>query len=392
MIYKIAEKLNDKLISIRREFHKIPELEFEEFKTSILICKYLDELGLKYEKLLNTGIVCNIKGKKGDGKTILLRADIDALPILEKNDLPYKSEHENLMHACGHDVHITALLGVCMILKELDFDFCGNIKAVFQPAEEGRGGALPMIEAGVMSSPKVDAALALHVEPQSECGTLQYKNNSIMASPDDFKIIIKGKGGHGACPEDCINPIYVAAKLIEKISKIVPDNFKNKSDCVVSVCTINSGTQNNIIPDSLEITGTARSLDNETRKKIEKLLEQYTIDVCKTFSCSYDYIFNKMYPPVINDNKINEILIKSANQLGCFKEIKEQEKPSMTGDDFSYFSNLVPSAYFKLGAGNKVINEPLHSPFFNVDEKCIKLGAAILTKTALNYLENNENE
>lgn len=387
MIYQRAEELSDELIKIRRSFHEIPELEFEETETSKLICHYLDRMGLKYEVLCKTGIVCTIKGKKDNGRTILIRADIDALPIYEQTNVPFKSKNRGKMHACGHDVHITALLGACMILK--DAEFCGTVKAVFQPAEEGSGGALPMIENGVMEAPKVNAALALHVEPLASYNTLQYRNGSIMASPDDFRIVIKGVGGHGACPEKCINPLYAAAELISQLSNIVKDNFRNMDKCVVSVCTVNGGTLNNIIPDDVEITGTARSLDNDTRDKIEVLISQYAKEVCTKHNCTYEYKFNRLYPPVINDSKMNDILIKSANQLKCFDEIYELEKSSMTGDDFSYFAQLVPSAYFKLGAGNEHINKPLHSSEFDIDERCIHKGAAILAQTALNYLEGN---
>lgn len=391
MVYSLAKKLNNKLISIRRELHKIPETEFEEYETSAYIQNQLSNLGLSYDVICNTGIVCNINGKKGDGKTVLIRADMDALPITEKTDVPFKSTHEGKMHACGHDVHVSALLGVCMILKELNFDFKGTIKAVFQPAEEGAGGAQPMIEQGIMHSPEVNAAIALHVEPSVNYETLQIRDSSIMASPDDFRIVIKGIGGHGACPEKCINPLYAASKLINKLSSIVEDNFSDTNKCVVSICTINGGTLNNIIPDEVEITGTARSLDNDTRKKIESLISEYTKSICEQSGCTYKYEFNKLFPPVVNDSKMNKLIVKAADELGCFADIQTLDKASMTGDDFSYFAQLVPSVYFKLGAGNSQISKPLHSSEFDVDEQCIHRGAAILTQAALDFLEDNNN-
>lgn len=391
MIYQIAEKLSSELIDIRRSLHRIPETEFEEYKTSAFIKKQLDNLGLSYETVCGTGVVCTIKGKKGEGKTVLIRADIDALPITEKTDIPFKSEHIGKMHACGHDVHITSLLGVCMILKAIDFDFGGTVKAVFQPAEEGNGGAEPMINNGIMHSPEVDAAIALHVEPLASYKTLQIRNGSIMASPDDFKIVIKGIGGHGACPEKCINPIYTASELIKVLSTIKKDNFSDSDKCVVSICTVNGGTLNNIIPDEVEITGTARSLDNETRDTIERLIYEYTKSVCEKYNCSYEYKFNRLFPPVVNDSKMNEIIRASAYELGCFESVEALEKASMTGDDFSYFAQLVPSAYFKLGAGNKHIKKPLHSSEFDVDEHCIHRGAAILAASALKYLDGDNN-
>lgn len=387
MIYQIAEKLSSDLIEIRRSLHRIPETAFEEYKTSDFIKRQLEKLGLSYQTVCGTGIVSIINGKKGSGKTILIRADMDGLPIEEKTEVPFKSEHKGKMHACGHDVHITALLGVCMILKEIDFNFCGTLKAVFQPAEEGAGGAQPMIEKGIMHFPEVDAAIALHVEPLASYKTLQIRNGSIMSSPDDFKIIIKGVGGHGACPEKCINPLYAAAELIKALSTVVQDNFTDTDKCVVSVCTVNGGTLNNIIPDDVEITGTARSLDNDTRDKIEALILEYTKIACNKSGCDYEYKFNRLFPPVVNDCKMNKIITDSACALGCFEHIDTLEKASMTGDDFSYFAQLVPSAYFKLGAGNEHISKPLHSSEFNIDENCIHRGAAILTEAALKYLE-----
>ena len=386
MIYEEAKKISSELIALRREFHKIPELEACEFKTSELICRKLDEMGILYKKCYGTGVVADIKGKKGEGRTLLLRADMDALPIEEKTEVSFKSTHKGRMHACGHDVHMTALLGACKLLTLTGCEFYGNVKAVFQPAEEGNGGAEPMIREGVMDSPKVDSAIALHVEPLASYKALQYRNGSIMASPDDFKITIKGRGGHGACPEKCINPIYASAELIKNLSCIVEDNFENPDLCVVSVCTVNAGTMNNIIPDTVEITGTARSLDNETRSKIEILIEDYIKSACEKGRCTYEYHFRKLYPPVINDPGMNRIVIGAAKKLGCFDEITELEKASMTGDDFSYFSQLVPSSYFKLGAGNEKIHEPLHSSKFDIDERCIHLGAALLAQTALDYL------
>ena len=386
MIYEEAKKISGELIELRREFHKIPELEACEFKTSELICKKLNEMGIPYKKCYGTGIVAVIKGKKGNGKTLLLRADMDALPMVEKTDVNFKSIHKGCMHACGHDIHMTALFGACKLLMLSGCEFYGNVKAVFQPAEEGDGGAEPMIREGVMNSPLVDSAIALHVEPLASYNTLQYRNGSIMASPDDFKIIVKGKGGHGACPEKCINPIYAAAELVKSLSNVVSDNFPNPDVCVVSVCTINGGTMNNIIPDTVEITGTARSLDIETRKKIEILIENCIRKSCGESGCTYEYHFRKLYPPVINDKKMNEIVINAAKKLGCFEKIEELEKASMTGDDFSYFSQLVPSSYFKLGAGNDKINKPLHSSEFDVDERCICRGAAVLAQSALDYL------
>ncbi|MBQ3038111.1 MAG: amidohydrolase [Clostridia bacterium] len=379
MIREYTKEIIDELIKIRRDLHAIPELENEEYMTCNYIENILRKYQIPYKHVLDTGLVAHIKGSLGDGKTILIRADIDALPINEMNDVDYKSTHGGIMHACGHDVHIACALGVCILAKEIDFR--GNIVVAFQPAEEGNGGAKRMIDNGILENPKVDAAIALHVEPCEEVGTLLFRKGSIMASPDDFKIIVTGKGGHGACPELCINPVECASYL----AYIITQDFKYAENCVVSVCKINGGTSSNVIPDSVEILGTARSINNETRKHIETKLFEITQSICKKFNCKYEFVFNKLYPPVINDTSMNNLLIQTAENLGLC--IKEQEKASMTGDDFSYFSDIIPSVYFKLGAGNEIINKPLHSAWFNVDENCIEIGTSVLMRFCMMFFE-----
>ncbi len=385
MIYEESQKIIDKLIKIRRDLHQIPELEFDVVETAKYIENQLDLLGIEHYRLANTGVVGVIKGKKDD-KTILIREDIDALPITEQNDVPYKSKNVGKMHACGHDAHATCLLGAAMILK--DMELSGNVKLVFQPAEEGTGGALPMILEGVMENPKVTAAISLHVEPLASVGTLLLRDYAIAASPDEFSIIINGVGGHGACPKDCNNPIIPASVLINRLSTIVLDNSMSDDECVVSVCMVNAGSSNNIIPEEIKISGTVRSLSEDTRLKIEKLIEQYADTVTSEYNCSSEYEFIKSYPPLINDKKINDIVIEASKKIPQFNNILYLEKAPMLGDDFAYFAELVPSSYFKLGVGNDKINSPLHSPNFNIDEYALSLGAAILAQSVIDYLEN----
>lgn len=385
MIYNTALEIKDELIKIRRDLHQIPEIGFDVHKTCEYIEKILDMLEIEHYRAAKTGIVGLIKGKS-DEKTLLIRADIDALPISELNDVQYKSINHGKMHACGHDAHTTCLIGACMILKKLAANLNGNIKLVFQPAEESVGGAEPMINEGIMLNPDVTAAVALHVEPLAKVGTLQLRDGAIMASPDEFTITINGVGGHGACPEDCNNPITPAVKLISKLSTIVEDTFSDKSECVVSVCAVNAGNAANVIPATVEIQGTARSLSEDVRSKIEKVIDSYIDEVCKEYNCTSSYDFRRLYPPLINDKFINDIVINSSKKISGFKETIYLEKSSMTGDDFAYFAKLVPSAYFKLGVGNDEFCNPLHSPKFNIDENSLPLGAAILAQIAVNYL------
>lgn len=389
MIEKIAFKMQDELITIRRQLHKIPEIAFEEFQTSKCISDRLTEMGIEHETVAKTGIVGIIRGKQ-DGKTLLIRADIDGLPVEEQIESEFKSQRKGYMHACGHDVHIACLLGTAKILNDMKDSLKGNLKLVFQPAEEGVGGALPMIEEGIMYNPKVDASIALHVEPFEKAGNIQVKSGPIMASPDDFEMVIHGKGGHGAYPHLCVDPILVGSMIVNAYQTIVSRHFDPMTPAVVSVCSFESGSCTNVIPEEARLSGTARSLDKETRKEMIYILEKIAVDTAKSMGAACDFKFKPLYPPLINDKKMNKLLIKSAEELTCVKEIVELETPSMAGDDFSYFADLVPSVYFKLGIGNldESLNHALHHSKFCVNEDALYVGVAVITKFAINYLND----
>ncbi len=384
MIREQAEKMKDELIEIRRTLHKTPETDFEEFKTSAYIQKKLSEYGIPFEIKAVTGISALIKGEK-PGKTVLLRADMDGLPIKDESGFEVVSEREGYMHACGHDVHAACLLGAAKILNDMKSEINGNVRLIFQPAEEGNGGALPMINEGVMGNPDVDGAFALHVEPLEPTGNIQIKNGSIMASPDDFEIIIRGVGGHGAYPEKCINPLSVCAAILSKYHTLASDY---NLPCVVTICSVNGGSCRNAVPDTAVMTGTARSLDPVTRKKLVELLERIANDTAKDMGAAVIFNFNVLFPPVVNNDKMNEIVVKSAKKLGL--GVTELTKASMAGDDFAYFCERVPSAYFKLGVGNSDIGAvyPIHSPKFMADENALTIGAAIMAQAAIEFLND----
>jgi amidohydrolase len=384
MINEKAEAIKDELIEIRRYLHKYPETDFIEFVTSKYIQEKLSDYDIPFEIKATTGIVGIIRGAK-PGKTVLLRADIDGLPIKEESKVEFASERDGYMHACGHDIHATCLLGAAKILNEMKDNISGNIKLVFQPAEEGAGGALPMIEEGIMENPHVDAAFALHVEPLENVGNIKIKNGSIMASPDDFEIIIHGVGGHGAHPEECVNPLSVGARILEKYHTLANDY---NLPCVVTICSFNGGSCRNVIPDSAVITGTARSLDPVTRKKLVELLKKIAFNIADGMNAKLDFNFNVLFPPVVNDEAMNGIVAKSAEKLGL--NVVHLENASMAGDDFSYFGERVPASYFKLGVGNKAIGAcyPIHSPRFKADENALPLGAAIMAQIAIDYLNS----
>lgn len=386
MILECANKIKDELVEIRHTLHKTPETDFVEFKTSAFIQSKLREYGIPFEIKATTGIAALIKGGR-PGKTVLLRADIDGLPIKEESGVDFKSEHEGYMHACGHDIHATCLLGAAKILNEIKNDISGNIKLIFQPAEEGAGGALPMIEEGVMENPHIDGAFAMHVEPLESTGNIQIKDGSIMASPDDFEIIVHGVGGHGAHPEECVNPLSVGAAILGKYHTLADDY---NLPCVVTICSFNGGSCRNAIPDTAVITGTARSLDPVTRKKLMELLESIANNTAKEMNASLEFNFNVLFPPVINNAEMNKLVINSAEKLNI--NVVRLEKASMAGDDFAYFGERVPASYFKLGVGNKAIDAcyPIHSPKFKADENALPIGAAIMAQTAIEFL-NSEN-
>lgn len=378
---------NDELIQMRRVLHRIPELSGQEYKTSEYIKKQLSSFGIPYTCMADTGVSAVISGAQ-KGKTILLRADIDALPIDEKNNLDFKSTHKGVMHACGHDIHTACVLYAGKILNEMKENLHGNVKLVFQPREETDGGAEQMINEGVMENPHVDSAIAMHVEPLEKCGFLQIKNGAVMASPDDFEIEISGRGGHGATPHECINPIESATMIIEQYHKIPSVYFSAQTACVVTVCSVSGGNCPNVIPDKVTILGTARSLDEETRDKVAFLLKQTAKGICRLLGTECKFTFNKRFPPTINDAKMNELLITAAKKIDSVKGIIKPEKASMCGDDFAYFAQAVPASYFKLGVGNENFDKPIHSPYFMADEKALPIGTAVLVQTVLDYLHS----
>ncbi len=383
-VLSLVAKLEKQMIHDRRIIHQNPELSFQEKETMEYICHRLDTLGIKYQKgIAGTGILAEVQGKEGGG-CVLLRADMDALPIDEKNDIAYKSNTNGVMHACGHDVHTGILLSVCECFHNIKEQFCGTVKFVFQPGEETSGGAKPMIASGILEQPHVDYCLALHVDTDIPVGKIRVQPGPVYASPDDFYITIHGRGGHGAEPDNAINPMHIASKIILTLEEIAKPNHS-----VVSVCSLHSGNATNVIPDEAKISGTARSLDHETRLYLEKVIEETIKEVCDSYNAKYTYLFDKLFPPLINDQYVAEIVRTSATEIlgadGCITD----GAPTMAGEDFSYFAAERPSAIFKLGCRNeeKGLTAPIHNSYFDIDESAMKNGAAIFIKSVLSLLE-----
>lgn len=390
-ILKIVDNIKDETINIRRHLHKYPELSFCEKKTMEYICSVLDKNGIEFTSCVaGTGVVAVIKGENysQEPKTLLIRADIDALPVDEKTNKEYSSVNSGAMHACGHDCHTAILLSVCKVINKLKSEFSGFVKFVFQPGEETTGGAKPMIDEGVLATPDVDACIALHVDTDIPTGTIRVKSGPMYASPDDFKIKVIGKGGHGAEPEKCINPILIIADIVKRINDMMQNEITNNEKAVVSVCSVHAGTASNVIPSCAEIIGTARSLTNEMRAFLKSRIGEIGNEVCSLYGAECEYEFTELYPPMINDeniaNRLRDIARLYTEEIECI----EGGEPTMAGEDFAYFTQSVPGVMFKLGCRNEYKNTiyPLHHELFDVDEECLKYGTVLLSAFALDYL------
>ncbi|WDV47230.1 amidohydrolase [Clostridiaceae bacterium M8S5] len=391
---KIIEKskeIREELVAIRRDIHSHPEVGLNEVRTSGVVIKKLEELGLKVIKNIGeTGVIGILEGKK-PGKTVLLRADMDCLEMTELNDVEYKSKYDGLMHACGHDAHTTWLLGAAMILSEFKEEICGNIKFLFQPAEESLGGADRMIKQGALENPKVDIAIGAHVWPIIKSGSIGIKYNSMMAAPDMFKIKIFGKGGHGAEPHNCIDPINIGCQVYMALQTIISRKVDPVDSAVLSVTTFNAGTAHNVIADRVELGGTVRTLTNEMREQMPMWIEDILKGITVANGGTYEFEYIPYYPPVINNDEVLDIVKKAGEAILGEGKVVELIKPTMGGEDFSYFQQKVPGAFFVVGTYNeeKGIVNPLHNPKFNIDEDILHKASAVLAQSAILYLNSN---
>ncbi len=373
-------------VKVRQDFHRWPELGNEEFKTAERIRKELDHLDIDIERMLSTGIVGNLQ-KNQAKKTIALRADMDALPIQEAVSLPFSSERKGLMHACGHDVHMAVLLGTAMVLCKIKNEINGNVKFIFQPAEETTGGAKRMIKRGCLE-PKIDFILGLHVKPDLPAGTIGIKYGKVHASSDSFQIIIKGKNSHGAYPEQGIDSIVAASQIVAGAQSIVSRNISPLNPAVISFGSFHGGTATNLIAESVVLEGTIRALDPFNRELLKERLKEMTQCTAKAYGAKAVIKFKKGYPMLINDNLVLEA-VKNAVICGtAIEKVVELKEPSMGVEDFSYFLEKVPGAFFFLGSGFKGReNEGIHSAGFEVDEKCIGVGIQLEVMSVLKLLE-----
>jgi amidohydrolase len=385
-IIELSKKYAPEFIEVRNHLHANPELSYEEYETSKFVQSKLTEFGIPFEVIATTGVVGLIKGKNPDKRVVAIRADMDALPIKEENDVPYKSKNEGVMHACGHDVHTTCLLGASKILNELKDEWEGTIKLIFQPGEEKNpGGASYMIRDGVLENPKPEAIFAMHVHPQVPVGKISFRSGKIMASADEIYMTIKGKGGHAASPHITADTILIAAQLIVSLQQIVSRNCNPFSPSVLSITSVQGGHTTNVIPHEVKLMGTFRAMDEEWRMKAHDLITKQATELVSSMGADIDVHIDKGYPTVYNNEKLHDI----ANSL-CVSYIGsenvEETELRMGAEDFGYYAQQIPACFYRVGVMNKEkgITSGVHTPTFNIDENAIEIGMGFMAYLGVN--------
>lgn len=382
-----VKELEPKLIEMRRHFHQHPEIGFQEHKTAQFVSKVLTELQIEHTTgIAETGIVAVIKGGK-PGKTIALRADMDALTLTEKTGLPYASVHEGVMHACGHDAHTASLLGAAMVLSEIRQELPGTIKLIFQPAEEGPGGAKPMIEQGALDG--VDAIVGAHVWQDMPVGKLAVRDGPAMACLDSIDIAIIGKGCHGAAPHQGVDAVAVACQVVNALQTIASREINPVKPVVVSIGMINGGYAYNIIADEINMKGTVRAIDPELRQSLPERIERVIAGVTSSMRADYRFSYHFGYPPLINNIEITEHVENTLRRLWGPDQVSQRPDPSMGGEDMAYYLEKVPGTFIYVGSSNaeQGLTSPGHSSTFAIDEAAIAIMAASMTIAAIDLLK-----
>ncbi|MGV3508064.1 MAG: M20 metallopeptidase family protein [Sphingobacteriaceae bacterium] len=389
-VQALAENIHEEVIALRRHLHANPELSFAEYQTSAFVKAQLDALGIKWVRMADTGVVALLKGDKSSDNVIALRADMDALPIVEANDVPYKSKNEGVMHACGHDVHTSSLLGVAKILTELKSDFGGTIKLIFQPAEEKLpGGANVMIKEGVLENPKPQAVIGQHVMPFIDAGKIGIRSGKYMASTDELYVTVKGKGGHGAQPQQNIDPVLIASHIIVALQQVVSRIADPKLPTVLSFGKVIANGATNIIPNEVYIEGTFRTMDEKWRAEAHTRMKKIAEGMAESMGGSCDFKIVNGYPFLINEEKLtSQVRDFAIDYLG--EENVIDIDIWMAAEDFAYYSQVSDACFYRLGTRNEArgITSSVHTPTFDIDENALKTSVGLMAYTALKQLGN----
>ncbi|MEJ2519917.1 MAG: amidohydrolase [Desulfuromonadales bacterium] len=383
--------LEQELVNLRRDFHRHPELGFQEFRTAEIVEDYLKTAGYRPQRLSETGVVALLEGQQ-PGPVLMLRADMDALPVTEETGLPYQSQNPGVSHACGHDAHMAMLLVAARVLAEGPKPLAGTIKFVFQPDEEV-AGALRMIKDGVLDNPRVDAAVGMHIWTPLESGRISITSGTVMSGLEVFKLRIHGKGGHTGSPESAIDPIIAAANLIQTVQTVQTREISHLRSTVIMFGKISGGTKSNIIPDTVELEGSIRFLYLNRPENEEQPVERFrriVQGVCETHRCRYELETQTENIPLFNDAGMVKIARQSAAKV--FSEAAITEGVYLASEDFAYFAEHVPAVFMFLGTGNalKGTTQPHHSSRFDIDEATLKLGAEMYVRTAIDFFDGAE--
>jgi len=389
-IQELASEIYNDVVGYRHHIHANPELSFKEFQTSLFIKEKLRAWGIEFVDMANTGVVGLIKGAIPSDQVIALRADMDALPIHEANDKPYKSKNHGVMHACGHDVHSSSLLGTAYILSQLKEEFAGTIKLVFQPAEELLpGGASIMIKEGVLENPKPNAIVGQHVMPMIETGKVGFRSGIYMASTDELYVTVTGKGGHGAQPHQNIDPVLITAHIIVALQQIVSRNADPRLPSVLSFGKVNANGATNIIPNEVKLEGTFRTLNEEWRNEAHKLMKKMAEGIAESMGGSCDFDIHRGYPFLINEEKLTANARTFAQDYLGVENVIDLDI-WMAAEDFAYYSQVTDACFYRLGTGNaaKGTTYSVHTPNFDIDEDALRTSTGLMAYIALKQLGN----
>ncbi len=395
-IKDLLQESKDWIVEQRRHLHQFPEASQKEFRTSEYIISILEDLNLYEIKtgFYNTGVTGLIKGSR-PGPTIGLRFDIDALEMKEKTDLPFASQNQGLMHACGHDGHTAMGLGAAKILTSLKAEFPGSIKLIFQPAEEdgwSGGGAQYLIKEGVLEDPEVKAILGMHIWPNLTVGKIATRSGGIMGASDPFQIEITGQGGHASQPHFTVDPIVIGSQIVNNLQTIVSRNTDPFEQVVISVGVFNGGTRYNTIPDQVTLKGTVRTFNQEVRDKVEARMKEIIEKTAEGLGGRAEFNYIRGYPPVVNNQGLVQLAEKTLSRPDSLTELVLEERPAPTGEDFAYFARAVPGLFLWLGAAESKDSPGLHSPYFDFPEEILLNGVQALLLLAINWLKMQEVE